>query len=949
MYSQLFLPFLFSLISLANAYNNNGNLPFSFELKSLGYQIKDLVLTDQNFIIEAASWTIPPSSLISSARVSKCAGSYLLGGYDITQANAVFTRTYENLQDHAMIYFSLYIWLIDTWNPGDTFTIQFDDFLLDFWADFSSSDFPSNVCGSSSPNGLSNLRIIGMVPHSEPSLTLKITTYSGGSIGLRDLTFLCYNSLVLISDLAYCGNWPFSTTLICQCGLSESSFGSGGCETCSIECESCFGPSSGECYACKDGYWFDGTRCQACDSACKTCYGGENGQCSTCKPGYYLYLNTTCLSSCESWFEMTFDSDQVYCGAICPNSNEYVYPDRTCRVGCEAPYKISKTGISNLWIYNLCVLRCAASEYFLESSSECVNTCPSGTYERDVWMSCEACVDSLCAECSGAICTKCKDGAFLDNDGVCKVCEEMEVEYIRATETGPQYKMTLSPDSCDLTLSYVKANLKGVSQSLPLFTLEIDNKIDASIYIIDITLKDTVLNAANMDLSLSLLKASVIVSKQFIPGSTLLAVSKATPTVAAATTAAFGVGFFGLLSIGASAALWSMINYQQFVGSLIFINIDYPFQLELFFDLMQSTGLAFLPNPLSRVSDMIDEKFPDFKKDLTAEQYKPPRKFVKREISSFFIENGGAEFIMNFVFFMAVLIIPFGLRFRQLPLRNTLRKLYFNLKWNINARSFLESGVPISLAIFLQLRKMTFDTFYSTASAVLTIVAFLYFMVMINFLFGVLYVEDKKGLEDKQFKLKYGTLCEGLHLRHAVAKYYNIMILFRGILLAFLVTFFEDWPLLQTLPLVIYNIGLIYCLFKKVDFESRGLALINKIKEMMILVGILAITCLNVQSKSLEYYEILGWIALGLFLGAFLIELLYIFTIQILALKEGIMKLKIYLSNVTKTFNAAPEKQKIKKQRNTGALPQIQRRPRIMVRGPDGTLIPRPPRQRLSS
>jgi len=111
------------------------SLPFPCDLKKLlGYQIKDLVLTDQNFIIEAASWTIPPSSISSFQRYSICDGDvYIVGGYGVTKAGAVFTRTYKNLEEHSMIFFSIHFWLIDSWDSGDTFYVKFDDVLLNFF------------------------------------------------------------------------------------------------------------------------------------------------------------------------------------------------------------------------------------------------------------------------------------------------------------------------------------------------------------------------------------------------------------------------------------------------------------------------------------------------------------------------------------------------------------------------------------------------------------------------------------------------------------------------------------------------------------------------------------------------------------------------------------------------------------------------------------------------
>ena len=138
----------------------------------------------------------------------------------------------------------------------------------------------------------------------------------------------------------------------------------------------------------------------------------------------------------------------------------------------------------------------------------------------------------------------------------------MKLEYIQSTNTGPQYKITLNSDTCDLTFSYVKTNLQAATasiQAFPSFTLKVISKASRT-YILDITFKDTVLNAANMNFILSFLKASALIPKQFIPSQALQEIAEAVPTAASAVSAGLGTSFVGTLSLGASAALWSMIN-----------------------------------------------------------------------------------------------------------------------------------------------------------------------------------------------------------------------------------------------------------------------------------------------------------------------------------------------------------------------------------------------------
>jgi len=873
-----------------------------------GYQIRDLEYEGADFIQEASAWSVPPSKVIYGTDIGTCAGYTIIGGYGTVDQYTTWTRVYDNLPTHNTIYFSLHIWLIDSWDYGDTFWIKFDNVQLPFWDNIFHLNFPTGkICGLDGWNDLPNLEINGQVPHSGSSLTLQMISGLDGesydeSLGFRDFTFLL--ATTSSPTTSYCANMTLSgQPYTCQCAPNQYLDINNNCQDCGPACKACFGPSSAECFACSDGYFYNGAYCEPCHFSCSTCYGNSDSQCTACNSGYSLFLNTTCTNSCPSWFNISPGDYTEYCDAVCPN-NGYISPtDFTCTSTCNVPYKVSKQGR-----YKYCIKICSASEYYSRKTSTCVTTCPSSYYGSDTTLMCEACQDSLCAECSGSTgqtCNKCQDGAILDNDGVCKKCEAMDIEYLQSTSTASQYRVTLSPETCMLTLSYVKSNLfptESSKKNFPSsFTLTTTKTTTTNTYLLTITLKDTLLDSTSLNMTLGYLNDAISVPKQYVPSAALAALAEAAPAAATMVTGTFGGSFVGTMSFGASAALWSMINYQQFIGNLIFVNIDYPFQLELFLSMLQSVGLEILPNPLTKLSNKIDEHFPSFKGDLHEAKYDPPAKFVKYEKTSSFIENGGTSFAMNFCFLVLVGVLPTVLRLRRFPFRSKIVRFSFHLKWNINARAFLENGIPIALAFFLQMRAITFDTPYNVISTLLAIMAFFYFFLMTDFLIKSLTSHGTGKLMGELTKAKIGTLYEGVQLKRPIAKYYHFMILFRGVILAFLVTFFENWPVIQVLPLILYNIMLVILLFKGLEFTDKRLLTINQIKEVFITIGLCGIIGLNLPDATEAYYEMLGWLIVTVFLISFLAEFLYTIVLQVMEFRSLYHKLRAYTRSQNKT------------------------------------------------
>ena len=232
-----------------------------------------------------------------------------------------------------------------------------------------------------------------------------------------------------------------------------------------------------------------------------------------------------------------------------------------------------------------------------------------------------------------------------------------------------------------------------------------------------------------------------------------------------------------------------------------------------------------------------------------------------------------------------------------------LKKLKVSLRWNFINRTFLENAIPLSLAIFLQLRILKFNVAYLSLCSFLTIISLIYLSSMIFFIVRILYKRDNKLLEFGLIRRIYGTLYEGISLNKPTTKYYNLIILFRGLLLIFFVSFAESTPMLQIIPLIFLNAFLVYYMIKEVVFTNQKAYLVAKIKETLILLGEICILFLAVKTKNKNYYEIMGWLIV-FFLGcSFLVEFIYLISIQISGIKEIIKKIQGFFKKIRLYFN----------------------------------------------
>ena len=176
---------------------------------------------------------------------------------------------------------------------------------------------------------------------------------------------------------------------------------------------------------------YQAQKCLQCDSSCSTCLGPGNTDCMGCNPGYFIYWNNT----------------QLLCPKVCPpgtypDSSSVCQPcDSTCAT-CDGPLSTNCLSCSSTLFYSSVNKTCTLcnTDGLYQSGSNC-HQCDS---------SCKTCSsggDSACTSCvspkivnRGYCLLPCPSGQY-DNGGQCRLCnsncQECIISPALCTSCGP--------------------------------------------------------------------------------------------------------------------------------------------------------------------------------------------------------------------------------------------------------------------------------------------------------------------------------------------------------------------------------------------------------------------------------------------------------------------------------------------------------------------------------
>ena len=230
---------------------------------------------------------------------------------------------------------------------------------------------------------------------------------------------------------------------------------------------------------------------------------------------------------------------------------------------------------------------------------------------------------------------------------------------------------------------------------------------------------------------------------------------------------------------------------------LLFVNTQYPTNLQQFLQLFDIGTLSFLPNPTEIF-------FPDIEEESVGS----PHQFEEQEVDGLFLVNAGS---MIFVWISAILLI--GLIFiclryiKALPdvIKDKLKQFKKQIVWSGVLRVWITTYLELCLASFLQLRVVSFGSVSKALSSLLGIVLFLLSLGLPVYIFLKIY-KNRNNLE--KVKEKQGCLLDEFRQEKTIHKYFMGIVISRRFIFMFVLVFVSD-PIAQVFLTIVPNVAII--------------------------------------------------------------------------------------------------------------------------------------------
>ena len=324
--------------------------------------------------------------------------------------------------------------------------------------------------------------------------------------------------------------------------------------------------------------------------------------------------------------------------------------------------------------------------------------------------------------------------------------------------------------------------------------------------------------------------------------------------------------------------------------------------------MFDDVNLEIIPNPLASITDRLAELW-DSLVNNADKKYQLPNKFTEFDTPTLFIINSGSTFFVCLIILLVPFLFDLLRKFKRIQSIKFVQNLHSSLRWNIPIRVFLESGIPLTFALLIQMRKISYSNVPYGISTVTASLAFIYLVIMINYISQTLRDFKYEDLKNPSVENSIGTLFEGIVLKKdkPSGKYYYLLVLFRGMLLVSVDVLADEFPIVQTTIMMIFNVFFVYFVWTIIKFESRYLNWTNRIKEVLILVvEIFFMTLCYVQNE--KYRNVVGWLITSMLGLTMVMELLFGFYLQALAVRDFVKRIREFFRKKKKKLVIAPVK-----------------------------------------
>ena len=618
------------------------------------------------------------------------------------------------------------------------------------------------------------------------------------------------------------------------------------CFTCDPSCVACNGGANNQCTKCKSGEYLDSGMCKPCDSACAECFGGDNQECYSCNSGYYFLSPSACIANCISPLTSSMTNGVLTCSYGCA-ALQFLYPNQSCSSICETPFTAATmyqkqfcqspclgTTTDVLDIYGECSTDCVYPMKSLNTSNGpiCSPSCPDGGYlyqDSQCLSSCDSplqayeyagykmCAAPLCypdgddsnTTASGQHIPRsetCPDNYGCASSGLCVpiVSNQLNAEWVMTLTNGYLLSVNvvrtveLMPELDDKLQMKIQDLVEGVDYSAKFKNTAVGN------FQVTITLLRSVsvdpLKVSFLYSPLRLkLTASLSLTRVTFINPAILEAAKNLETSSQGIFTVMAASSVGFTIIGKLGNMWSFLAINQYMHHLLYLKVTYLPHTIQYLRSLANYNIILLKMSYDMTTDI--RQMRDLRLGL------PARFMDEKYAPDLFINTAqilGIVGVMISVLAIATTMIVW----KEKPPKIAM-KAQATIKWNGLFRQLLTYCLPLSVACLIQLH---FSLFSGNETSRINI--FTAFLVLLGIVLGMARAFPLiNDIPTKQFRrvvhlTKYGSLYLGLNQKSRTRHYFWFIAL-RGLLLAYLVVFFEYFPTAQVVILVVYQLFVI--------------------------------------------------------------------------------------------------------------------------------------------
>ncbi|CDW90898.1 cadg multi-domain protein [Stylonychia lemnae] len=311
--------------------------------------------------------------------------------------------------------------------------------------------------------------------------------------------------------------------------------------------------------------------------------------------------------------------------------------------------------------------------------------------------------------------------------------------------------------------------------------------------------------------------------------------------------------------------LWGLVHALQVFNFLLYMNIDFPENVELFSNYLKVASgdidefNQFIPN----IGDyIIDEN----QVNEAIDNEKLQQKFQDDEISPYFIIAFGQKLTLWVLGLLVILPIAVILNklCKKMSLWENIIGFFF---FNGPLRTFVEMYIELIMQVVINTQFIKYRN-QSQIIATLTVFAFGAISLLLPFITMTVIYKNMKKIQKKNWIYSWGMLTEELRKKSILQLYYYPIFMFQRLIIVEIIVYLYDSPFIQCLAVAICNIMMILYLITVKPFHSESQQTTTVIDEFVILLCLLVFIQLGGSQMTQDKRKNLGWILIFLILSS---------------------------------------------------------------------------------